>query len=129
MSGKYLLDTNIVIALFAKDVSVTTKLSENVEVFIPVIVIGELGFGSRKSARSTENLARFEEFIAGVVILDCDTETARQYGQIKDALRVKGRPIPENDIWIASIALRHDLILVTRDVHLSEIENLKIEAW
>jgi len=37
--------------------------------------------------------------------------------------------MPENDIWIAAIALQHGLTLVTRDSHFSEIESLGTAAW
>ncbi len=129
MNGKYLLDTNMVIALFADDTAVKDNLAKAEEVFVPSIVIGELGFGARKSARVKENLERIDEFVANSVVLACDTETARRYGEIKNALRIKGHPIPENDIWIAAIALQHDLTLTTRDTHFSEIENLKVTTW
>jgi tRNA(fMet)-specific endonuclease VapC len=48
---------------------------------------------------------------------------------IKSVLRLKGHPLPENDIWIAAIALQYNLILVTRDAHFLEIENLQTVAW
>ncbi|MBI4672829.1 MAG: type II toxin-antitoxin system VapC family toxin [Chloroflexi bacterium] len=129
MNGKYLLDTNIVIALFANDSAVKDNLAQAAEVFVPSIVIGELCFGARKSARAQANLKRIDEFIANSVVLGCDVETARRYGEIKDALRIKGRPIPENDIWIAAVALQHELTLTTRDAHFDEIENLKVTNW
>ncbi len=47
---------------------------------------------------SPANLARVDEFAAGNTVLVCETETARQYGEIKSDLRAKARPIPENDI-------------------------------
>lgn len=62
-------------------------------------------------------------------MLACDLDTAREYGVIKNALREKGRLIPENDIWIAAIARQHDLTLVTRDEHFKEIKHLKVEMW
>lgn len=120
MTGKYLLDTNIVIALFADESAIKESLVKADEVFVPSIVIGELDFGARKSARSKENLARIDDFAESNVVLDCDTGTAHFYGEIKNALRVKGHPIPENDIWIAAIALQHGLTLITRDVHFVE---------
>lgn len=52
-----------------------------------------------------------------------------EYGKIKSSLRKKGSPIPENDIWIAAIALRHNLTLVTRDKHFNEITGLKLKNW
>jgi tRNA(fMet)-specific endonuclease VapC len=59
----------------------------------------------------------------------CDTETARRYGEVKNKLKLKGRPLPENDVWIAALALQHDLTLVTRDAHFQEVESLKTAAW
>ena len=74
-------------------------------------------------------MARVDEFAASVKVLDCDVLTAQHYGQIKDRLRVRGRPIPENDIWIASVALQFGLPLATRDDHFKEVEDLTLEAW
>ncbi len=95
MNGKYLLDTNIIIALFAGDTAVKDNLARAEEVFVPSIALGELYFGARKSGRAKENLERIDEFAANSVVLECNTDTARRYGEIKHALRVKGHPIPE----------------------------------
>jgi tRNA(fMet)-specific endonuclease VapC len=128
-TGRYLLDTNIVIALFANEAGVQQRLAEADEVFIPSIVGGELYYGAYKSARVEENLARLDTFVASNTILPCDTATARQYGAIKNALRAKGRPIPENDIWIAAVALQYHLTLVARDGHFQEVDGLAVEQW
>jgi tRNA(fMet)-specific endonuclease VapC len=129
MSGRCVLDTNIIIALFADDPAIENNLAKATEVFVPSIAIGELCFGARKSGRVKENLARIDEFSASNIVLGCDIATARRYGEIKNALRTKGHPIPENDVWIAAIALQHDLTLVTRDTHFNEIDNLKMTTW
>jgi len=129
MSGKYLLDTNIIISLFAEDKVVLDSLNKAEGVFVPSIVIGELNFGARKSTRVQENLERINIFVASNVILSCDAVTAFYYGRVKDELRKKGKPIPENDIWVAAIALQYDLTLITRDEHFSEIEELAIASW
>lgn len=63
------------------------------------------------------------------LIVGCDEVTARHYGEIKNQLKENGRPIPENDIWIAAIAQQYDLTLVTRDKHFNAVANLSIEAW
>jgi tRNA(fMet)-specific endonuclease VapC len=129
MNGRYMLDTNIVIAIFADEVMVRQQLAGAGEVFVPSIVLGELYYGAQKSARIASNMARVEEFAANNSVLVCDTETARQYGEIKSELRAKGRPVPENDIWIAAIAKQHQLILITRDGHFHSVDGLLIEAW
>jgi tRNA(fMet)-specific endonuclease VapC len=129
MSGKYLLDTNIIIALFADEETVINRLKQADEVFIPIVAIGELCYGARKSARTIDNLRRIDEFVVKSAVLRCDVETARYYGDIKNKLRLKGRPLPENDIWIAAVALQYNLTLVTRDAHFQEIENLQAVDW
>ena len=86
-------------------------------------------FCARKSTRVQDNLARIDDFASTNVVLACDTETARRYGEIKERLRARGRPIPENDIWIAAIALQHALTLATRDAHFETVEGLRLAAW
>lgn len=94
-NGKYLLDTSVIIALFADDPAVKEYLKEVEEIYIPCIAIGELCYGAWKSAQRERNLARIEEFADDNVILECSEETAWHYGKIKNALREKGRFIPE----------------------------------
>ncbi|MBI4688718.1 MAG: type II toxin-antitoxin system VapC family toxin [Nitrospirae bacterium] len=129
MNGKYLLDTNIIISIFAKDPQIHNRLANAEEVFVPCITIGELYFGAYKSIKIEENLARIDEFAIKNTVLACDTDTAKRYGDIKNRLKEKGQPLPENDIWIAAIAQQYALTLVTKDLHFEVIESLKIETW
>jgi tRNA(fMet)-specific endonuclease VapC len=126
MNGKILLDTNIVIAIFANDSSVIKLLSGAHEVFLPSIVFGELYYGAYKSRHVDSNIARIHEFAASSSILFCDMKTSHQYGKIKNGLRIKGRPIPENDIWIAAITKQHGLTLISRDEHFKEVDGLSV---
>ena len=128
-SGRYLLDTNIVIALFTGDRAVEAKVANTENVALAPPVIGELCFGAQKSEKVTENLHRINMFIKEHLLFSCDLETAQWYGIIKNQLRRKGHPIPDNDIWIAAIAMQHGLILVTRDSHFDEVESLQTERW
>src|ERR671939_46553 len=70
-----------------------------------------------------------DDFAARSSILVCDHTTARQYGESKNALRAKGRPIPENGLWIAAVALQYSLTLATRDDHFREVDGLTIVKW
>jgi tRNA(fMet)-specific endonuclease VapC len=63
MSGKYLLDTNIVIALFADDDVVKKRLASVDEIFIPNVVIGELIYGAYKSSHAVENADRIRHWM------------------------------------------------------------------
>ena len=129
MNGRYLLDTNIVIAIFANDTKVIQPLQKAQEISIPSIVLGELFYGARNSLQITENLARIEAFYKTNVVLVCDAATAAIYGQVKAELKRMGTPIPENDIWIAAIASQYALTLVSRDKHFENIKNIQSERW
>jgi len=129
MNGKYLLDTNIVIALFAKEPNVQTQLNNAKEVSISVITIGELVFGAHKSKQVGENLSRIQRLVEKNVILGCNSETAYHYGHLKHWLGQRGQPIPENDIWIAALAQQYELTLVSRDKHFGMVEGLNLEVW
>ncbi len=130
MSGSCLLDTNVVIALL--NGSLSTQRPHDT-LFLSAIVLGELYFGAYKSSRADENIAAIQrlasEFRARNGVLGCTEETSRHYGQIKSALRKKGRPIPENDIWLAATSIEHGLILVSRDYHFDHIPEVAKEVW
>ena len=122
-----LLDTNVIIALFAGEPNILKRTAECTETYIAVTVLGELYYGAFRSVRQEENLARLHLLATRNVILPCVVETATRYGSIRTNLAAKGRPIPENDIWIAAVAMQHDLTLLTRDVHFCEVEELAVE--
>jgi tRNA(fMet)-specific endonuclease VapC len=58
VSGSFLLDTNIVIAILAKEPAVHQRLAEATEVFVPSIVLGELYYGAHKSSRNLTVVSR-----------------------------------------------------------------------
>jgi tRNA(fMet)-specific endonuclease VapC len=129
MSGNYLLDTSILVDLFAEDEIIKAQLAKVENTFIPSIAIGELYFGARKSVRAEKNIQQIEQLVIASVVLPCDGETGYWYGIVKDRLRKIGKPIPENDIWIAALALQHNLALATRDKHFDNVEGLTVESW
>lgn len=93
------------------------------------LVLGELFYGAQKSSRVEANIAQINEFAESCSVVTCDSETALLYGDIKNNLRIKGRPIPENDIWIAAIAKQYAMTLVSRDDHFKEIDDLLTLTW
>lgn len=129
MNDRYLLDTNIVIALFAGEPSVSEQLTVASYVAISVVVYGELLAGALRSARTEENVHRLKRFAREVPLLSCDPETAHQFAVLSVILRRKGRPIPENDLWIAATARQYGLALVSRDRHFAEVDELPIVSW
>jgi tRNA(fMet)-specific endonuclease VapC len=128
-NGRFPLDTNIIIALLEGDDAVLSHLDLAAEVFIPAVALGELFFGAAKSGRPSENTARVERFASGRAIVSSDIDVARENGKLKQYLKKKGRSLPENDIWIAAAAKCHGMVLVTRDRHFREVEDLPTADW
>ena len=108
---------------------VLSNLDQASEVFISTVVLGELFFGAAKSGRPADNTDKVERFAADRSIVSCDLDVAREYGRLKQRLQEKGRPLPENDIWIAAAAIRHEMVLVTRDSHFGEVDDLHTVDW
>ena len=129
MAGSALLDTSAAAALLRGDPAISDRLKTLAEVYTSVVVIGELMYGARLSANSASNLERVAAFAAAVPVLPIDQGTSAVYANTKRALRAKSRPIPDNDLWIASAALQHGLSLVHRDAHFDEIEELASITW
>jgi tRNA(fMet)-specific endonuclease VapC len=129
MNGRVLADTNVLIALFAGDPDIVEHLNQQREVFLCVPVLGELRYGALASIRVEQNLARLDQLVCSMLVLPCDQTTAASYGAVKHQLRGKGKPIPENDVWIAALAQQHKLTLVTRDSHFEAVDGLLLELW
>jgi len=115
--------------MFAGDPAIQEKMRSSVSLFLASPSVGELYYGAQKSDKVMENLRRINTFVENYILLSCDLETAQWYGIVKNQLRRQGHPIPDNDIWIAAIAMQHGLILVTRDAHFDRVESLQIEYW
>ncbi|MEX2375084.1 MAG: type II toxin-antitoxin system VapC family toxin [Dehalococcoidia bacterium] len=129
MAGSFLLDTGIVAALFRGDAEVARRIEEADELYLSVVALGELYYGAFHSAQQEKEEQQVADFAVAAQLLLCDMGTAETYGRIKTKLRAKGRPIPENDIWIAAVAMQHDLTLAHRDAHFDEIDGLKRAPW
>jgi tRNA(fMet)-specific endonuclease VapC len=129
MSGRYLLDTNIIIGLFSNDPSIISKIKSSEIILIPVVAIGELYYGAYNSKDIENNLSNILEFISSVSIVNSDSITADYYGQIKTKLKKAGNPIPENDIWIAALSRQYNATLITGDKHFDNIDSIFVEYW
>jgi Predicted nucleic acid-binding protein, contains PIN domain len=130
MTGnKFLLDTNIISGWLKGESELADKIDKAEVVYIPIIVIGELYYGAAFSTQVARNTANVKALTDRYPLLSPDEQTAIEYGNIKSTLRKKGRPIPENDIWIAATAMQYKLPLVTRDQHFAEIEGITLENW
>jgi tRNA(fMet)-specific endonuclease VapC len=123
---KVLLDTNRLSDALAQDDRVLDQLESAEAIYVPVIALGEIRSGFLRGKRAAANEVRLQWFLSqeGVMTLGVDGPVSHRYAEIHRALRGLGRPIPTNDLWIASIAVEHGLVLYTRDAHFEQVPGL-----
>lgn len=129
MNGKFLIDTNALIKLMARDPNLRWRMGHDFRCFLSLISVGELFSGAHQSTRRAFNAAEIRRLCSEIPVVGWDMEVADHYGRIQAQLRQKGKPIPQNDIWIAATAARNGMTLITLDRHFSSVEGLPIEIW
>jgi len=125
---KILIDTNSYSQLYKGDRYVERMLSRSTDIFLSAISLGELYLGFLEGTKKEENLSFLKKFLnkPGVSILKVNKSTSSIYAKVKFDLRRKGTLIPENDIWIAALAIESDSVLVSYDKHFSDIPGLRL---
>ncbi len=108
------LDTSVAIAVLAGQAGTLLSQSPG-EILLPVPVIGELRYGALNSRSSVENLAEVDRLVSRFRALDITATTAAVYARLRLDLKEKGRPIPENGLWIAALCVEHQVPLATFD--------------
>jgi predicted nucleic acid-binding protein len=134
--AEYLLDTDHL--SYVQDghpgvIARLSALSQPDRVVTSVINLGEmlrgvylLPEGRRKRELlqlCRETVGRLEE------VLPLTPAVGEQFATTDVSLRRKGRPIPINDVWIASAALVRGATLVTNDAHFTYVDGLHVENW
>ena len=123
---KILIDTNAY-AAFKKNETDAVNILKTVEyIGVNIVVLGELLSGFKGGNKEARNRKELEQFLDSprVNIVQVDEETAEFYARIYWNLKKKGKPVPSNDLWVASSAMRHGLALFTYDEHFDNIDGL-----
>ena len=128
---RYLLDTNVVVAMLRDPASrpaLRARQERVGDVAISTIVAHELFYGAFKSRRATYNVA-FVDALQFPVI-EFDREDARQAGAIRAFLAARGITIGPYDVLIAGQALARNMILVTHNTaEFRRAPGLRMEDW
>jgi tRNA(fMet)-specific endonuclease VapC len=124
--GRWTLDTNRLTDLFQGDTALAEWLGICDEVWVPLIVLAEIKAGFYGGTQQHRNENLLSKFLAKntVGVLMPGRETAEQYARLFVQLKRAGTPVPDNDLWIAALALENDLVLITRDQHFERIPQL-----
>jgi tRNA(fMet)-specific endonuclease VapC len=125
---KILLDTNAYSALLRGDQQVLDALACAEKIYVSAVMLGELFVGFRGGSRFVENKHLLERFMQRpqVSLLPVGRETAEVFGTVKHQLKREGKPIPLNDVWIASHGLETGAVLITYDRHFNQVAGLRI---
>ena len=126
IGNKLLLDTNIVIELFRGNQVVIAMLDKQENIYLPTAALGELYLGAYRSTNVSKKLQEIKSFLESCIVVYTDAITSDNYAVIKTALLNRGKPIPENDIWIAATALQYKILLYTFDRHFEEVEGITL---
>ncbi len=124
-----LLDTSVVVRHFRDGNALAGKLDACEELYLPQAALAELYAGAFRSARPEKNLQQITRFLEAVDVLVPDESAPEVYGRISAQLAQAGAPIPQNDIWIAAIALQSGLPLATADHHFQHVSGLTVLLW
>jgi tRNA(fMet)-specific endonuclease VapC len=128
-AGKVVLDTSVVVAVLRRVPGLMDRMRGAEELLVPLVVLGELEYGANLAAQQERQREAVRAFMEGATLLLPTARTAAEYGRVKAALKAAGTPIPENDIWIAAVALEHGLPLATRDAHFASVPGLSVQDW
>ena len=125
-----LFDTNAY-ASFKRNEAAIIEIVQHAELIgISPIVIGELIAGFDGGNKAKQNKIELQKFLESsrIIVYPITLDTSHFFSQIYCTLKSKGKPIPTNDMWIASQALEHGCVVCTYDKHFGFIEGLISET-
>jgi len=128
MALKLALDTNRYTDLCRGDGESQNIVQLADAVFLPFVVIAELRAGFALGRHGHENERILQRFLAkpGVAPLYPGDATTVVYADLYRQLREQGTPVPTNDLWIAALAVEHNLTLYSRDRHFAHLAQLSV---
>lgn len=130
---RFLVDTNVwIVYLKNRDTAVQDRLQNRnpSEIAVCSVVRAELLHGACKYGDPDARREKIERTIGIYRSLSFDDAASTIYARIRHHLELRGELIGGNDLMIASIALAHDLTVVTNNVdEFRRVPGLAVEDW
>jgi tRNA(fMet)-specific endonuclease VapC len=114
-----------VVAILRGNVAIEEQIFRISRPVLASFAFAELLFGAQRSDDPSRHSQAVTRFASRCFIAYPDRATLDAYVEAKLDLFRQGKPIPENDLWIAAICLRYDLTLAFRDSHFDHVSRLK----
>jgi len=125
MSDRILVDTCIWIEFFNPD-SLMGKALERLIVSDSVVTCGIVLFELMQGIKSEKEKAVITNSISNLPYIEMDLQLWEKAAVISSSLKRKGLTFPLSDIFIAAIALEHNLPIFTLDKHFESISGITI---
>src|SRR5437762_1664400 len=110
----FLLDTNILSAHLRPSGLAHRFFQYSGRLYTSSVALAELFVWAHNRPDPTKFLKVIDELLfQEVAVLDYDRDCAHEFGRVRIELRRNGIEVPTVDLMIASVALVHDLTLVT----------------
>jgi len=128
---KVMMDTSAYTAFLRGSPEVKEAVQQADAIVFNPVVLGELIAGFLMGRNERKNRAILKDFLSSprVIVAEIDEETSERYAVIVRSLRMKGTPIPTNDLWIAASAMQHGLKVLTTDKHYLEVPQIITEYF
>jgi tRNA(fMet)-specific endonuclease VapC len=128
---RFLLDTNICSAHMRRPAKLAHRFIQHIDqLAVPTVVLGELYAGAYKHEQSNRLLSLIDELLEEVYVIDFDVACAHQFGQLRGSSLRSGTLFSTVDLMIASVAIIHDLTLITHNTKdFENIPGLRYDDW
>jgi predicted nucleic acid-binding protein len=124
-----ILDTNALSALAASNKSLVQKLAPATRIAVTLISLGEYEFGILGSSYRSELKTWLDALLLKCDVLLPNRDTLFYYAAIRNQLKVAGKPIPANDVWIAALVRQHNMPLLSKDRHFDSVAGVQRIDW
>ena len=92
---------------------------------VSFITVGEILFGAYRNKWGSAKLEQIRARLRSATIVPYDWAVCQTYGELKARLQEAGKPVADNDLWIAACAVRHSIPLVSHNrAHFQNIPGL-----
>ena len=121
-----LLDTNCYRNFCEGEATALDTVQRARSINVPFVTLAELRAGFLCGTMARKNEQTLTRFLNAprVTPLFANEDTTHHFGRVFAQLRLQGTPIPVNDMWIAALAIQHDLLLLTRDAHFDALPQI-----
>ncbi len=97
--------------------------------YLSEITVAELYYGAENSDNPKKTMQQTEDFISLFRVIPF-SQSLHTFGREMAYLKSIGRKIENFDMAIGSIALQHQMVMVTDNIdHLGRIRGIEIENW